>query len=107
MESEQSESKDTVQAPEESREEEPQSGEREDKESCPVSPAQETPQGSDTASHDTDSPVMINTDVRLSHTSYQHVFLFKYFYIMFLCLYVDHRRLDLETPVRDQMKKIL
>lgn len=69
VESEQSESKDTDQAPEESREEEePQLGEREDKESCPISPAQETPQGSDTASHDTDSPVMINTDVRLSHT---------------------------------------
>ncbi|XP_057187139.1 pericentriolar material 1 protein isoform X3 [Triplophysa rosa] len=63
LESDQPESKDAVQAPEESREVKPQSeGEREDKESCTVSPAQETSQGSDTASHDTDSPVMINTD---------------------------------------------
>lgn len=76
MESEPSESKEEVQAPEESREPqaEPQPGEEiEDKESCMFSPAQETPQGSDTASHDTDSPVMINTDVCLSH---QHTFSF-------------------------------
>uniref|UniRef100_A0A673FX97 Pericentriolar material 1 protein-like n=1 Tax=Sinocyclocheilus rhinocerous TaxID=307959 RepID=A0A673FX97_9TELE len=33
-----------------------------EKEDCTVSPAQETPQSSDTASPDTESPVMINTD---------------------------------------------
>uniref|UniRef100_A0A673IIU0 Pericentriolar material 1 protein-like n=1 Tax=Sinocyclocheilus rhinocerous TaxID=307959 RepID=A0A673IIU0_9TELE len=34
----------------------------EEEEDCTVSPAQETPQSSDTASPDTESPVMINTD---------------------------------------------
>lgn len=56
-----------VQPPEEGREEAtPGSGdEREEEEDCTVSPAQETAQSSDTASHDTESPVMINTDVCL------------------------------------------
>uniref|UniRef100_A0A8C2K1J2 Pericentriolar material 1 n=1 Tax=Cyprinus carpio TaxID=7962 RepID=A0A8C2K1J2_CYPCA len=35
---------------------------REEEEDCTVSPVQETPQSSDTASPDTESPVMINTD---------------------------------------------
>lgn len=55
-----------VQPPEEGREEaKTGSGEEEEEEDCTVSPAQETPQSSDTASPDTESPVMINTDVRL------------------------------------------
>ncbi len=37
----------------------------EEEEDCTVSPAQETAQSSDTASPDTESPVMINTDVCL------------------------------------------
>ncbi|RXN25574.1 pericentriolar material 1 [Labeo rohita] len=59
-----SESKDLVQPPEEGREEaKTGSGdEREEKEDCTISSAQETPQNSDTASPDTESPVMINTD---------------------------------------------
>lgn len=57
-----------VQPPEEGREEAtPGSGDEreEEEEDCTVSPAQETAQSSDTASHDTESPVMINTDVCL------------------------------------------
>ncbi|KAK2908696.1 hypothetical protein Q8A67_004533 [Cirrhinus molitorella] len=59
-----SESKDMVHLPEEGREEaKTGSGdELEEKEDSAVSPAQETPQSSDTASPDTESPVMINTD---------------------------------------------
>uniref|UniRef100_A0A673FN70 Pericentriolar material 1 protein-like n=1 Tax=Sinocyclocheilus rhinocerous TaxID=307959 RepID=A0A673FN70_9TELE len=58
-----SESKDLVQPPEEGREEaKTGSGDEREKEDCTVSPAQETPQSSDTASPDTESPVMINTD---------------------------------------------
>ncbi|XP_065110581.1 pericentriolar material 1 protein isoform X2 [Paramisgurnus dabryanus] len=61
--SEQSESIDKVEAPEESREEvQTPPGEREEKDGSTVPSAQESPQGSDTASPDTDSPVMINTD---------------------------------------------
>uniref|UniRef100_A0A8C2JZS1 Pericentriolar material 1 n=1 Tax=Cyprinus carpio TaxID=7962 RepID=A0A8C2JZS1_CYPCA len=61
----QSESKDMFQPPEEGREEaKTGSGDerREEEEDCTVSPVQETPQSSDTASPDTESPVMINTD---------------------------------------------
>uniref|UniRef100_A0A672K334 Pericentriolar material 1 protein C-terminal domain-containing protein n=1 Tax=Sinocyclocheilus grahami TaxID=75366 RepID=A0A672K334_SINGR len=61
-----SESKDMIQPPEEGREEaktgsgdERREGEEED---CTLSLPQETPQSSDTASPDTESPVMINTD---------------------------------------------
>ncbi|XP_016092367.1 pericentriolar material 1 protein-like [Sinocyclocheilus grahami] len=54
-----SESKDLVQPPEEAK---TGSGDEREKEDCTVSPAQETPQSSDTASPDTESPVMINTD---------------------------------------------
>ncbi len=69
----QSESKDMVQPPEEGREEAKtgsgdergEEEEEEEEEDYTVSPAQETPQSSDTASPDTESPVMINTDVRL------------------------------------------
>uniref|UniRef100_A0A8C1GCX7 Pericentriolar material 1 n=1 Tax=Cyprinus carpio TaxID=7962 RepID=A0A8C1GCX7_CYPCA len=53
------------QPPEEGREEaKTGSGDerREEEEDCTVSPVQETPQSSDTASPDTESPVMINTD---------------------------------------------
>uniref|UniRef100_A0A671NC49 Pericentriolar material 1 protein C-terminal domain-containing protein n=1 Tax=Sinocyclocheilus anshuiensis TaxID=1608454 RepID=A0A671NC49_9TELE len=61
-----SESKDMFQPPEEGREEaKTGSGDErreEEEEDCTVSPAQETPQSSDTASPDTESPVMINTD---------------------------------------------
>ncbi|XP_059409779.1 pericentriolar material 1 protein-like isoform X6 [Carassius carassius] len=59
------ESKDMFQPPEEGREEaKTSSGDerREEEEDCTISPAQETPQSSDTASPDTESPVMINTD---------------------------------------------
>uniref|UniRef100_A0A8C2K2G0 Pericentriolar material 1 n=1 Tax=Cyprinus carpio TaxID=7962 RepID=A0A8C2K2G0_CYPCA len=58
-------SKDMFQPPEEGREEaKTGSGDerREEEEDCTVSPVQETPQSSDTASPDTESPVMINTD---------------------------------------------
>lgn len=58
-----------VQPPEEGREEaKTGSGDErgeEEEEDCTVSPAQETPLSSDTASPDTESPVMINTDVCL------------------------------------------
>ncbi len=60
-----------VQPPEEGREEaktgsgDERGEEEEEEEDYTVSPAQETPQSSDTASPDTESPVMINTDVRL------------------------------------------
>lgn len=56
-----SESKDMVQPPEEAK---TGSGDEreEEEEDCTVSPAQETAQSSDTASPDTESPVMINTD---------------------------------------------
>uniref|UniRef100_A0A671R5F0 Pericentriolar material 1 protein-like n=1 Tax=Sinocyclocheilus anshuiensis TaxID=1608454 RepID=A0A671R5F0_9TELE len=55
--------KDLVQPPEEGREEaKTGSGDERDNEDCTVSPAQETPQSSDTASPDTESLVMINTD---------------------------------------------
>ncbi|XP_052401120.1 pericentriolar material 1 protein isoform X6 [Carassius gibelio] len=59
-----SESKDMFQPPEEGREEAKTSSgdERREEEDCTISPAQETPQSSDTASPDTESPVMINTD---------------------------------------------
>ncbi|XP_067298003.1 pericentriolar material 1 protein isoform X4 [Pseudorasbora parva] len=58
-----SESKDTVpHPPEESREEAITGSGDEREEDHTVSPEQETPQSSDTASPDTDSPVMINTD---------------------------------------------
>uniref|UniRef100_A0A671R5Q4 Pericentriolar material 1 protein-like n=1 Tax=Sinocyclocheilus anshuiensis TaxID=1608454 RepID=A0A671R5Q4_9TELE len=58
-----SEFKDLVQPPEEGREEaKTGSGDERDNEDCTVSPAQETPQSSDTASPDTESLVMINTD---------------------------------------------
>ncbi|XP_026059628.1 pericentriolar material 1 protein-like isoform X7 [Carassius auratus] len=61
-----SESKDMFQPPEEGREEaKTSSGDErreEEEEDCTISPAQETPQSSDTASPDTESPVMINTD---------------------------------------------
>uniref|UniRef100_A0A9R1SJ41 Pericentriolar material 1 n=2 Tax=Cyprinus carpio TaxID=7962 RepID=A0A9R1SJ41_CYPCA len=58
-----SESKDLVQPPEEGREEaKTGSGDEREKEDFTVSPSQETPQSSDTASPDTESPVMINTD---------------------------------------------
>ncbi|XP_073697570.1 pericentriolar material 1 protein isoform X4 [Garra rufa] len=59
-----SESKDMVQPPEEGIEEaKTGSGdELEEKDDFAASPVQETPQSSDTASPDTESPVMINTD---------------------------------------------
>uniref|UniRef100_A0A673IDX8 Pericentriolar material 1 protein-like n=1 Tax=Sinocyclocheilus rhinocerous TaxID=307959 RepID=A0A673IDX8_9TELE len=61
-----SESKDMFQPPEEGREEAKTGSvderREEEEEDCTVSPAQETPQSSDTASPDTESPVMINTD---------------------------------------------
>ncbi|XP_067261467.1 pericentriolar material 1 protein isoform X1 [Chanodichthys erythropterus] len=60
-----SESKDTVQQPPEEGREEAKTGsgdEREEEEDRTAPPVQETPQSSDTASPDTDSPVMINTD---------------------------------------------
>ncbi|XP_051559893.1 pericentriolar material 1 protein-like isoform X2 [Myxocyprinus asiaticus] len=56
----QSESRDTVQALEEA--ETASGGEREKEEGCTASPHQNTAQGSDTASPNTDSPVMINID---------------------------------------------
>ncbi|XP_051559270.1 pericentriolar material 1 protein-like isoform X3 [Myxocyprinus asiaticus] len=59
----QSESKDTVQSPEAREEAETASeGEREEKEVCTAPSPQDTAQGSDTASPDSDSPVMINSD---------------------------------------------
>lgn len=67
-----SESKDTVQQPPEEGREEAKTGsgdereEEEEEEDRSAPPAQETPQSSDTASPDTDSPVMINTDVCLA-----------------------------------------
>ncbi|XP_059407975.1 pericentriolar material 1 protein isoform X3 [Carassius carassius] len=63
LESIKSESKDLVQLPEEGRKEaKTGSGDEREKEDYTVSPAQETPQSSDSASPDTESPVMINTD---------------------------------------------
>ncbi|XP_043101935.1 pericentriolar material 1 protein isoform X4 [Puntigrus tetrazona] len=58
------ESKDMVHPPQEDTEEvKTASGdEKGEEEDCAVSPAQETPQSSDTTSPDTESPVMINTD---------------------------------------------
>ena len=74
-----SESKDLVQPPEEGREEaKTGSGDEREKEDFTVSPSQETPQSSDTASPDTESPVMINTDVCLTLTANLKHLLFVY-----------------------------
>lgn len=74
-----SESKDTVQQPPEEGREEAKTGsgderEEEEEEDRTVPPAQETPQSSDTASPDTDSPVMINTDVCLTQQTSDQLF---------------------------------
>ncbi|XP_051983523.1 pericentriolar material 1 protein-like isoform X2 [Xyrauchen texanus] len=59
----QSESKDTVQGPESRVEADTASeDEREEKKGCTAPSPQDTAQGSDTASPDSDSPVIINTD---------------------------------------------
>lgn len=86
MKSIKSESKDLVQPPEEGREEaKTGSGdEREEKEDCTISSAQETPQNSDTASPDTESPVMINTDVCLTLQTSNHLFSLNIFYLFFI-----------------------
>lgn len=72
-----SESKETVQQPPKEGREEAKTGsgdEREEEEDHTAPPAQETPQSSDTASPDTDSPVMINTDVCLTQQTSDHLF---------------------------------
>ncbi len=73
-----SESKDMVQPPEEAKTgsgDEREEEEEEEEEDCTVSPAQETAQSSDTASPDTESPVMINTDVCLILLSKHRLFI--------------------------------
>lgn len=73
-----SESKDTDQQPPAEGREEATIGsedEREEEEDRTAASAQETPQSSDTASPDTDSPVMINTDVCQSSFSPQTSFI--------------------------------
>lgn len=74
-----SESKETDQQPPEEGREEATIGSEDEKEEeeedHTAASAQETPQSSDTASPDTDSPVMINTDVCQSSCSPQTSFI--------------------------------